>query len=217
MFGLMIAPLGIISIAFIIIQPIVIGTWSTIALIGAAAVLVQIPYSLDELLATLQFFRGRIKAGRNWLRVLLFGDTDEMPESGAAQPVEDEFDRSLGAVLRSAVIGGVNLPWNLALSAMIGLSLMFTRLTLGTEGNMANADHVIGALVLTVISVAAAEVARPARYLNVLLGGVLFITPFAYEANLIGTLASIAAGTALIVLSFRHGEIRERYGDWNPF
>ena len=29
LFGLMIAPLGIISILFIIIQPIVIGTWST--------------------------------------------------------------------------------------------------------------------------------------------------------------------------------------------
>ena len=37
LFGLMIAPLGITSIFFIIIQPLVIGTWSTIALIGAAA------------------------------------------------------------------------------------------------------------------------------------------------------------------------------------
>ena len=78
LFGLMIAPLGITSILFIIIQPIVIGTWSTLALIGAAAVLVQIPYSLDELLATLQFLRRRVKAGQNWLRVLLVGDTDEV-------------------------------------------------------------------------------------------------------------------------------------------
>lgn len=215
LFGLMIAPLGITSIAFIIIQPVVIGTWSTMALIGAAAVLVQIPYSLDELLATLQFIRRRIKVGRNWLRVLLFGDTDEL-ESGAAQAVQDDFDRSPGAVLKSMIGGGVSLPWNLALSALIGLFLLFTRLTIGAEGNMANADHVIGALVLTVISVAAAEVARSARYLNVLLGGALFITPLLYEASLIGTLASIAAGTALIVLSFRRGPISERYGNWNP-
>ncbi|MCE3246351.1 MAG: polymerase subunit epsilon [Geminicoccaceae bacterium] len=48
LFGLMIAPLGIVSILFIIIQPIVIGTWSTIALIGAAAILVQIPYSMTS-------------------------------------------------------------------------------------------------------------------------------------------------------------------------
>ena len=53
LFGLMIAPLGITSIFFVIIQPIVIGTLSTVALIGAAAILIQIPYSLDELIATL--------------------------------------------------------------------------------------------------------------------------------------------------------------------
>jgi hypothetical protein len=76
LFGLMIAPLGITSIFFIVIQPIVIGAWSTIALIAAAAVLVQIPYSRDELLVTLQFMRRRARAGRNWLRVFLFGDTD---------------------------------------------------------------------------------------------------------------------------------------------
>lgn len=217
LFGLMIAPLGVTSIAFIIIQPIVIGTWSTIALVGAAAVLLQIPYSLDELLATLQFMRRRTKAGRNCLRVLLFGDTDEMLESGTAQPVKDEFDRSPGTVLKSMIGGGVSLPWNLALSALIGLSLLLTRLTLGTEGDMANADHVIGALVLTVISVAAAEVARPARYLNVLLGGALFVTPFVYEGSLVGALASVAAGAALIMLSVRCGPIRERYGHWNPY
>ena len=214
LFGLMIAPLGITSIAFIIIQPIIIGTWSTIALIGAAAVLLQIPYSLDELLATLQFLRRRAKTGQNWLRVLLFGDTDEM--SDKEQPAGDEFDRSPIAVITDIVRGGVSLPWNLALCALIGLSLLFTRLTLGAEGNMANADHVIGALVLTVISVAAAEVARPARYLNMLLGGALLITPFIYESSLAGTLASIAVGIALIVLSVRRGQIRERYGNWNP-
>ena len=87
LFGLMIAPLGITSIFFIIIQPIVIGTWSTIALIGAAAVLIQIPYSLDELLATLQFLRRRAKAGQNWLRVLFVGGTDEMRETPNAEPI----------------------------------------------------------------------------------------------------------------------------------
>ncbi|MGE3745562.1 MAG: NAD-dependent epimerase/dehydratase family protein [Sphingomonadaceae bacterium] len=51
LFGLMIAPLGVVSIFFVIIQPIVIGTWATLTLVGAAAMLIQIPYSLDELLA----------------------------------------------------------------------------------------------------------------------------------------------------------------------
>lgn len=214
LFGLMIAPLGITSIFFIIIQPVVIGTWSTIALIGAAAVLLQIPYSLDELLATLQFMRRRAQAGQNWLRVFFVGDTDELADRSKAEQ-GDEFERPSGAVLRDMVSGGVSLPWNLALAALIGLSLLFTRVTLGVDASLANVHHVIGSLVLTVISVAAAEVARPARYLNVLLGGALIAVPFLMESSTLSAIVTALSGAALIVLSIRSGPIRERYGSWD--
>ncbi len=214
LFGLMIAPLGIVSILFIIIQPIVIGTWSTIALIGAAAILVQIPYSIDELIATLQFLRRRVRAGRNWLRVLFLGDTDEMPEAQEAGTVGDEFDRPPGAVMKDMVGGGVSLPWNLAFCGLIGLSLLFTRITLGADGGLANSDHLIGSLVLAVTSLAAAEVARPLRFLNILLGAALFVTPFIYGASMVATAASLVCGAALVALSIRRGPIRERYGAW---
>ena len=219
LFGLMIAPLGITSIFFIIIQPLVIGTWSTIALIGAAAVLVQIPYSLDELLATLQFVRRRAKAGQNWLRVLFVGDTDEMPKSRNpapnAEPIADEFDQSPTAVVKHMLGGGVSLPWNLALAALIGLSLLFTRVTPGADGSLANAHHVIGSLVLTVVSIAAAEVARPLRYLNMALGTALMAVPFMLGAGMVATVASMVLGAGLVVLSIRRGPIRERYGNWD--
>ena len=214
LFGLMIAPLGITSIFFIIIQPLVIGTWSTIALIGAAAVLIQIPYSLDELLATLQFLRRRAKAGQNWLRVLFLGGTDEMRETSSVQSVPDEFDQSPGAVIKH-MLGGVSLPWNLALAAIIALALLFTRMTLGAEGSLANAHHVIGSLVLTVVSIAAAEVARPVRYLNVPLGAVLMAAPFMFGAGMTSTVVSMFLGAALVALSIRRGAIQERYGNWN--
>jgi hypothetical protein len=215
LFGLMIAPLGVISILFIIIQPIVIGTWSIVALIGAAAILVQIPYSLDEMIATLQFLRRRTKAGRNWLRVLFFGDTDETPQQEAADLRADEFDRPPGIVIRDMVAGGVSLPWNLALSGLVGLFLLFTRITVGAEGGLANADHLIGSLVLTVTSLAAAEVARPLRFLNIPLGLALFATPFVFGASTTATVVSIACGVALVGLSLRRGVIRERYGAWS--
>jgi hypothetical protein len=213
LFGFMIAPLGVTSIFFIIIQPILLGTWSTLALIGAAAMLIQIPYSLDELLASIQFIRRRAKAGRSWLRVLLFGDTDE----GGGERPRDEFAEGPAAFLADMWSGGVNLPWNLALAALVGLWLMFTRLTLGAEGGLANADHLVGALSLTVISLAAAEVARPLRYLLVPLGAALFVTPFAYEASTIQLAGSFAAGAALIALSFRRGAIRARYSSWQSW
>ena len=212
LFGLMIAPLGVTSIFFIIIQPIVIGTWSTLALIGAAAMLVQIPYSLDELIATLQFLRRRVKAGRNWFRVFLFGDTDIGEDHARA----DEFDQRPNKVLREMWTGGVSLSWNLTAAAAIGLWLMFTRVTLGAEGDMANADHLIGALALTVISLAAAEVARALRYLLIPLGAALLATPFVFGAGAAATGASLVCGIGLVLLSLRRGPIVQRYGNWQP-
>jgi len=211
LFGLMIVPLGVVSISFIIIQPIVIGTWSTLALIGAAAMLIQIPYALDELVASLQFLVRRARAGQSWLRVFLVGDTDE-----GERPVRtDELDAAPGAIVRDMVAGGVALPWNLAAAGLVGASLMFTRLTFGTAGTIADADHLIGALALTVVSIAAAEVARPARRLLLPLGLALVASPFLFDTNGASMVNNLICGLALIALSARRGRIRERYGSWN--
>lgn len=218
LFGLMIAPLGITSIFFIIIQPVVIGTWSTIALIGAAMILIQIPYSLDELIATAQFLRRRVGAGQNWLRVLLFGDTDTTDgatKTSQVANVVDEFDQSARIIFRDSLAGGVNLPWNLATAAAIGALLMCSRLIFVESNELANWHHVIGALVLTVVSIAAAEVARKARYLIGLLGVTLAVSPFMSYDGLVATMVSVALGVALVALCLRRGPVRERYGTWH--
>ncbi len=222
LFGLMIVPLGIVSISFIIIQPIVIGTWSTLALIGAAAMLVQIPYSIDELLASSLFLRRRVAAGKSFLRVFLFGDIDEKDETSkrsetSSQPAGDEFDRPAGTILRDMVSGGVNLPWNLALAAAVGVLLMCSRLTVGAEGGIANADHLIGSLVLTVIAVAAAEPTRALRFLLMPLGAGLCVVPLVYGISGLHLALDLAAGLALIALSVRRGRVTERYGSWDRF
>ena len=142
-------------------------------------------------------------------------DTDEMRDVNPTRPADDQFDRSPGAVIKDMIGGGVSLPWNLGLAVLIGLSLLFTRVTLGAEGSMADAHHVIGALVLTVISVASAEVARPVRYLIIPLGAAVFVAPFVFDASALVTFVSTASGVALIALSFRRGPIRERYGNWS--
>jgi hypothetical protein len=213
-FGLLIVPLGIVSIGFIIIQPIVIGTWSTLALIGATAMLVQIPYSIDELAASLSFLNRRRKAGRSMLRVLLFGDTDDVEPAGGERltRVEHEFDRPPGIIFKEMWTGAVSLPWNLLLAGAIGLSFLFTRLTLGAEGAVADADHLLGALVLTVLSVAAAEVCRAARYALVPLGLALAAAPVLLGADLIHVVVGMVGGLAIAALAFPRGEIRETYG-----
>ncbi|WP_239805741.1 NAD-dependent epimerase/dehydratase family protein [Croceicoccus hydrothermalis] len=209
LFGLMIVPLGIVSIGFIIIQPIMIGTWSTLALIGGAAMLIQIPYSVDELAASLSFLKRRRKVGCSVLRVLFFGDTDE--GRGMTEP-RDEFARGPGAILRDMWTGGVNLPWTCWLAGLIGASFMFTRLTLGAEGILADVDHLMGALVLTVLAVAAAEVMRITRYFLVPLGLGIALAPFLFGGDTLHNAVSVIGGLAVAALAFPRGRITQDYG-----
>lgn len=211
LFGIMIVPLGAISIFFIIIQPIMIGTWCTLCLIAAAAMLIQIPYSLDELVATSEFLYRRKKQGRPLLRIFIFGDTDD----GAWEADESEFKRRAWTIIKDMLGGGVTLPWNLALCIPVGVWLMSTRLTIDAEGSMANADHLIGSLALTVIITALAESGRAARFCLIPLGAALFITPFVYDADIIAIVSSFICGILLVCLSFRKGSIKNNYGLWD--
>lgn len=210
-FGVMIVPLGAVSITFIIIQPILLGTWCTLCLLGAAAMLLQIPYALDELVATGQFLLRRRRAGKSLLRVFFAGDTDEGTD-GAAVP---EFSRPPREVLRDFFGGGIAVPWNLLLCIAIGMWLMFTRLSLGASGAMADADHLIGSLVVTVAVSALANVGRALRFVNVLFGLALVVAPFVFEASSLQTFAGVACGLALIVLSLPRGNVDSHYGGWD--
>ncbi len=212
LFGFLIVPLGVVSITFIIIQPIMLGTWCTLCLIGAGAMLLQIPYSFDEILATLQFLKRRAKAGRPWLIIFFTGDTDD---NYRCEYPADDFTRSPGQIIRDMLGGGVEFRWPLVLSVIIGGWLMTTRLTIGSEGSMANADHLIGALVITVAIASFAEVARPLRFLNIPLGAALLVTPFLFSPGAVAFVSSYMAGIALIVLSLPGGKVTHHYGSWD--
>ena len=235
LFGVMIVPLGVVSIFFIIIQPIWIGTWSTLALIGAAAMVVQIPYSLDEILATCQFLWRRKKAGQSLLRVLMAGDTDDIegsakvdakkPVGGAAENAkaaagfagERPFERPVGELLLDMVSGGVNVPWNMALATLIGIFLMCSRLLLGAEGSMADAHHIVGSLVVTVSVMVCAEIARSLRFLNAVLGLALAFAAFAFAADALQLWVSLGCALALALLTWPRGRVMNRYGNWNRY
>ncbi|MBB4659658.1 vitamin K epoxide reductase family protein [Parvularcula dongshanensis] len=211
LFGIMIVPLGAVSITFIIIQPILIGTWCTLCLIAAAAMLIQIPYSVDELVATCGYLWRKHKAGEPTLRILFTGGTDE----GEDETPEDEFARPVGAQVRDVFTGGITLPLTLMVCLAIGIAEMFTRLTLGAAGGLADADHLIGAIVVTVTVTALAESVRAVRFVNIPLGLALMIVPFAYGEDLLGIALRVLAGAALIALSVPRGSIKNRYGGWS--
>ncbi len=212
-FGILVIPLGVISIYFIIIQPIVIGTWSTPALIAALAMLIMIPFALDEVIAMGQYLYWSKREGKPLIKTFFKG--------GAAPGGEvDENDyMSSPSTIWNDTVRGVTLPWTLTASMAVGAFLMLTRLVLGTEGAMANSDHLIGALVITVAIIATAEVARALRFLNIAFGLWLAIAPFVLSGgNSASTIVSLAAGVALIGLSLPRGRrSQEHYAGWDRF
>ncbi|GGL55051.1 NAD-dependent epimerase/dehydratase family protein [Wenxinia marina] len=214
LFGIMIVPLGAVSIFFIVIQPILLGTYCTLCLIAAAAMLFQIPYSIDEIVATYQFLKRRHRAGQPWLRVFFTGDTDEGPD----EPRDvDDFEQSPRAIVKEMVLGGMTYPWTLAASAALGVVLMLSPLVLTWESGLSAVNHVVGALVLTFSVTALAVVARAARFMNALLGVVLLFAPFMVESSWLATFASFAFALALIALSIPKGNVEGNYDDWRRF
>lgn len=212
-FGILVVPLGVTSIYFIIIQPILLGTWCTLCLIAAVAMLIMIPFALDELIAMGQFLYWSHCRGKALIRTFFKGDAIEGGEAYS----EDAMLSTRAAWAEAK--RGVILPWTLVASIALGVFLMLTRLTLGTEGDMADSDHLMGALTITVSVIATAEVARLLRFANALFGAWLIAAPFFLEGGgTAATLISIALGLALIALSVpRRRRSEEHYAGWDRF
>jgi nucleoside-diphosphate-sugar epimerase len=212
LFGIVVVPLGVISIYFIIIQPIVIGTWCTICLIAAAAMVVMIPFALDELVAMGQFLVWNTRRGRPFWRAFFRGDA--LP--GGSKDPHAGLDAGPAKALASAA-RGVSLPWTLVASVLVGAWLMFTRLIFGTRPPLADSDHLVGALVVTTAVIAMAEVARPLRFINVAFGLWLIAAPWLRPGgSLPAALAGVVAGLILIGLSLPRGlRNREHYASWD--
>lgn len=212
-FGILVIPLGVVSIYFIIIQPILIGTWSTPALIAGLAMLVMIPFALDEVIAMGQFLNWARCQGKPLIATFFHGDAVEKGEVDSSDALASP------ATFWNDAIRGTTLPWQLAASIALGASLMLTRLTFGTTGAMANSDHVAGALVITISIIATAEVARALRFLNIVAGVWIVSAPlFLAGASFAATLGGIAVGFVIIVLNLQRGKrSNEHYAGWDRY
>ena len=213
-FFILVVPLGGVSIFFIIIQPIVIGTWCTLCLVAAAAMAVMIPYSLDEFVAMGQFMLASHRKGKPFWRTFWMGDAME----GGSEDTAKGFAGTAREMFAEGA-RGVTIPITLTLSIAIGIWLMFTRMTFGNSGAMANSDHLVGALVVTFAIIAWAEVARPVRFLNAVFGAWLIAAPWLLD-GVGSTLAiwnGVVSGAALIALSIPRGPVRDFYAGWDRY
>lgn len=212
-FGILVVPLGITSIVLVILQPLAVGAWCTLCLVTAAAMLVMISPALDEVIATCQFLRHSRREGKPFWRTFFKGDTLE----GCAEDTErrEETLRSPLAQLAHAS-GLTNIPWNLAVSAALGIWLMAAPAVLGTHGAAAASAQLVGALVATFAVIAMGEIARAARFVNVLLGAWLIAAAWLLTgATPLSQWHEVTVGLILVLLSLPRGRVTDHFGNWD--
>jgi hypothetical protein len=220
MFGMLVVPLGVVSIVLVILQPVAVGAWCTLCLVTAAAMLVMISPAIDEVVAMGQFLMGARREGKPFWRTFWVGGTLEQYRtmSPADSPATARWRRRSPTARIVAAMDLNNVPWNLLLSAALGVWLMAAPAVLGVSGPAAHSNHLAGALVATWGVIAFGEVARPARLLNILMGiwiaGAQWLLSGATDVS---RWVDVLVGGLLIAFSIRRGRIDEHFGGWNRY
>ena len=210
-FGILVVPLGATSIVLVILQPLMVGTWCTICLVTAAAMLFMIPLTLDEVVAMAQFLVRRVREGRSFWHTFWLGDT-------VAGGGEDARTPSFGAPLAqsmAASVWGMSVPWTTVAAAALGIWLMASPAVFGMRGAAADSAHLVGALIVSFSVIAIAEVGRAIRFLNLPLGVWTIAAPWFLGGMSAAAIASsLLVGAAVILASLPRGPVRERYAGW---
>lgn len=218
MFGVLVVPLGVVSIVLVILQPVAVGAWCTLCLVTAAAMLVMIAPAVDEVVAMGQFLLGARREGKPFWHMFWVGGTlDQYETARPAQSTASQESRQRSTAARIVAAMDLNhVPWTLLLSAALGVWLMAAPAVLGVTGTAANGHYVTGALIVTWAVIAFGEVVRPVRLLNVPLGLWVAVSPWVLTgATGVSRWSDVFVGLLLMVLSIRRGRVEERFGGWN--
>ena len=215
LFGILVVPLGLVSITLVVLQPVAVGAWCTICLFTAAAMLLMIPLTLDEVTAMVQFMVHAVRdEGQPLWRTFWLGGT---VEGGGPDERSPEITGPLSETA-PAMLWGVTVPWTLTASALIGLWWMAAPDVLGAgrQTTAADSSHLVGAAAVCIAVICTAEVVRAARLLNVPLGLWMAGSAWFLDGATPGfQWSSLVSGAALVLLSLPRGHVAERYGHWS--
>jgi len=215
LFGILIIPLGAISIGLIISQPLIVGSWCSVCLFTAAIMLIMIPCTFDEMLASILFLNLSKKEGKPFWKTFFLGGT----LSGEFnEPIKHDLTLPLHKTLKE-IFSEISIPWNLVLSCFLGVWLMFSPSVFGFENSLEDSDHMVGALIITFSVIAMGEIVRIVRFLNILLGLWIIAAPLlVFGVSMkAGIYNELICGLLLILLSFRKGTIINNYGTFNKY
>jgi uncharacterized membrane protein len=213
LFGVLIIPVGVVSIVLVVLQPLAVGAWCFLCLITALLTVVMIAPAVDEVVATWQFLRRVRREGQSLWRTFWQGGTLQV-SPGEELPVRHKpllWELADGLELMS-------IPWNLAVCAGLGAWLMAAPTVLGTTGAAAASDQLFGALVITFAAIGWGEAPRAARLVNIPIGVWLLAAPWILSGgNSAGMANNLAVGFAVILLSLRRGRVESRFGAWDRY
>lgn len=212
-FGFLVVPLGFVSITLIMLQPIAVGAWCGLCLIIAVCMLIMLALTIDEVIAVYQYLKQTRRENKPFWRTFFMG-SDYVEDS--IDNRAPNFTQPPGKVIQG-MFWGVNVPWNLLVSALIGAFMLFGNRVLGASGILENNMDVCGGLIVVFSVIAWAEVIRAARFVNIFLAAWFALSPWilpgAISPLILWAAPLIAA--LVIILSIPRGRIKEKYGDWN--
>lgn len=211
-FGFLVVPVGFISILLVMLQPIAVGAWCGICLIIAACMLIMLALTVDEVVAVCQFLAQSRREKKPFWKTFFLGS--EYSEK-AVDTRTPSYHASPKKIFH-AMIWGITIPWNLVLSALIGVWILFANYVLNFQGILAKNGDVCGALIIAFSVIAWAEVVRPVRFLNVIIAVWLALAPWLLPgATAILLWNNSILALLLILLSLPKGKVKERYGIWD--
>lgn len=218
-FGILVVPLGLVSIFLVISQPLTVGAWCTICLVTAIIMLPMIPLELDEVIAMGQHMVQSKRRGDSLWKVFWKGGKPFEENKDERSPELMKFPQKPLKVYKAS-IWGMSFPWTLSVSTLIGLWLMFAPGVFGLpiKSTPADVNHMGGALIVVVAVICMGEVVRKGRYLNLLLGLAVAIWPwFLQDSTTAFNISSSISGILVAALSIPRGRITENYGLWDKY
>lgn len=212
-FGILVVPVGFVSILLVMMQPIVVGYWCGLCLIIAACMLLMLALTVDEVLAVLQFLKMSKRAGKPLMKTFWLGSNYTQND---VDPRTPSFLHAPEKNVKS-MFWGVNFRWNLCVTALLGIWFLFATHHLGYEGALSNSNDVCAALIVTLSIISFAEVIRALRLINILIAIWVGISPWILNGvtNPTAPWHSVIFALLMILFSIPRGPIREHYGAWD--
>ena len=164
LFGFFIIPTGVTSITLVMYNRVHVA-WCSICLFTALIMLIMVPPSIDEVVATFQFMRRSHKAGKPFWRTFWLGDSEEK----AVKIPESQEGTGYGGILTSVFLG----TW-----------LLFFPWLYDLHGSAANNIYIVGSLVITFSVISYTDVSRIVRLINVPTGLWLALSCWFFDSSL---------------------------------